>query len=245
MVWWSLVEWLGAMNSESEALELQRLADGELDRSQIRRLLHQAESDPGLYRRIALTLVEDQIWRREICAAEPGTAETPTMARPGRLTLADDGAAPRSWRVSGTSWLAVAAGLLVMTWMGYAIGRRGEGLRSAGNAALPVAASAVPGNLPRTTDPASLSSYAPWQMQLVSNDGQPLGPESLPVLPLSMARELGLEYQPVEIPEPLQRQVGRHGYRVEPRYQYIHGRTSDGRRLVVPIQEVRLSPWGQ
>ena len=87
--------------------------------------------------------------------------------------------------------------------------------------------------------------YAPWRMHMVSNEsGDPEGP-AVPVMSYATARDLGLEYQTTEIPEELQQQCGRHGYRLHPQIQYLRGRTSDGRQVLMPLEAVRAAPWGQ
>lgn len=239
--------------NENENLLLQRLVDGELDRQQVRRILHQAESEPALYRRIALAMIEDQIWRREILRREAAGCESAPASAPldgGEALPARFARQPENWMRRSAPLLAMAAAMLMMTWLGYRTGEsRGVNARPAPSASL----ASQPAVLPATGDPdaagqlaaRTLLDQAPYRMQMVSNEsGQPEGP-SLPVMSINAAHEIGLQYQPTRIPDELQLECGRRGFRLQPQFQCLSGRTSDGRQILVPLEGVRVSPWGQ
>ncbi len=57
------------MNEKIE-LQLQRLADGELDRRQLRTMLQQAQRQPELWQAMALAFVENQILQQEIAGGQ-------------------------------------------------------------------------------------------------------------------------------------------------------------------------------
>lgn len=247
--------------SELNRLQIQRLVDGELGRQQIRQLLLTAESDPGLYRQIALAMVEDRILQQELNHPEgiawagrvgagsgvPATPQGSSLESGSPVRLRSGGAG--LWG-RGASFLAMAAALLVMTWVGYRAGQQrsmqsglpGELLAQQSPPLIQPEAEAGAMDRPGP-GPSPLESYAPYRMQMVSNEGQ--ASEEIPVMPISMAREMGLKYEPSPVPQEIQSQFNRRGYRVQPEIQYIHGRLPDGRELVVPFQKNRVTPWGQ
>jgi hypothetical protein len=246
MLWSLFASWM-SMN-ENENLQLQRLVDGELDRQQIRSVLHQAESDPKLYRRIALAMIEDQIWQREILRLEAAGGETTPAAvesRPGELPAVRFSRQRNDWMRRTAPFLAAAAVMMMMTWLGYRTGQsRGQFARPSTPASLADQPRTAENNSPARGGPTMLD-YAPYRMHLASNEtGDPEGP-AVPVMSYATARDLRLEYQTTEIPEALQQQFGRHGYRLHPEIQYLRGRTSDGRQLLMPLEAVRAAPWGQ
>lgn len=249
--------------NESDRMQVQRLVDGELNRQQTRGLLQQAETDAGLYRQIALAMVEQQVLVREMNALEGLGGRTGVGCGNGSTVLSADSPpvvpvhGSRSGGTSGIwsrgpfgqlpAFLATAAALLLMTWVGYRIGQAGLGGGSGSGGAVSGTGLASGQVAPLLIQPRSEQDawerYAPYRMQMVSNEGGTL--EEIPVMPISMAREMGLQYDPAPIPEDLQRRFNRQGYRVQPEIQYISGQMPDGRQVVVPVQKNRVTPYGQ
>lgn len=70
------------MNEKIE-LQLQRLADGELDRRQLRLMLQQAQRQPELWQAMALAFVENQILQQEIAGGQNRSAVSAGGANAG------------------------------------------------------------------------------------------------------------------------------------------------------------------
>ncbi len=254
--------------ADTKQLLIQRLVDGELDRQQVRKLLHQAESESPMYRQIALAMVENQIWQREVCQLDSRMAggESEAVAAPASSVHSNsapvrsathfdenpdhDGA--HSWRW-GQSLLALAVVALLMTWLGYSagqwrssIGRGADGFvqGASGNTA-PDRMAAAPGTDVKQTNEDPYAQYSPYRMQMVSNDTGLKSDEEFPVLPISTARELGVKYESIPPSGDLQRRLNRQGYELEPEIQYIRVQMDDGRQIIVPVQRMQLKQWGQ
>ncbi len=156
---------------------------------------------------------------------------------------------PRFWR-HGATFFATAAAMLLMTWLGYRAGflqqqnRRGADPELAGVAA-PLNPHLPSGQTPGPDSSRPWDQYATHHLQLVSNEGEAEGAEEVPVIPLSLAREMGLNWELQPVPVDVQRQYNRQGMALQPEVQYMRGRLNDGRQVVVPIQYIRAQAWGQ
>jgi|GEM_PF-6698376 len=243
--------------TDTKQLMIQRLVDGELDRQQVRNLLHQAESESVMYRQIALAMVENQIWEKEICQLESAddagnpVAGSEHSGDAGQVHAgprpSDNAGRPRvmPWR-KGPAFLALAMTTLLMTWLGYSAGFWQSGMNRNSpdmnsGSSLNVAGSRGAGVA--SVDP--YSQYSPYRMQMVSNDSGLGSGEEFPVIPISTARELGVQYELTQPSGELQRRLNSQGYELQPEIQYIRGHIDDGRQVIVPVGRMQLRQWGQ
>lgn len=69
--------------------------------------------------------------------------------------------------------------------------------------------------------------------------------QSTPLLPETMAREIG--YRPVasEFSPELQNRFRRDGYQLQSQIYFLQGKIPDGREIIVPIESVNLAAFGQ
>ncbi|HMP80140.1 MAG TPA: hypothetical protein PKD54_11860 [Pirellulaceae bacterium] len=253
------------MKNEKWDLELQRLVDGELTRPRIRDMLGQAESQPDLWRELALAFVEQQVIGRELTAF---VGESPDCE--AALQHADDigtevatetrsmsSARFAPWGITRNGhlgWLAAVASFVLMLPLGFWLGSQRvqppqlsyqEGPKLTNPiATLPVVESTVDDHQPSSIDRIE-RALVPYKMQLVSGDGEPLMGEEIPLIPQTLAVEMGIQLRRIEIPEDVQYEWRQGGFELQPRVRYLVGRLGDGREVVVPVQDVTLVAYGQ
>jgi hypothetical protein len=233
-------------------LQIQRLVDGEMTRSQTRQLLQSAELEPGLYRELAIAFAEDRILASETkrftrvasgrsdWGVEPledpeeiaGEASTKTSALLNRAAGQHGG--PSAWRNAGL-WLAAAAMLLCAAGLGFLAGRDGKPTS-------PSDLLAGKAGLPSATAVRESGSYT---FQLVDNQGQPIPNASLPLLTEEAAAQLGYNPSRAAIPPALQSEFRRAGYELKPEIKFIEGRLNDGRRVTLPYSDLKIRSYGQ
>ena len=224
-----------------DPIQLQRLIDGELDRDSINRLLQSAESHSEQWRDIALSFVEDQIWKSEFIDS---TSEAQAMGPEQRNSVGGN-AMPKSsahgkldfWTVS--QWLTLAAMLLVMLASGYYLGQSDDS--SAGMDIANTVPSIDPGPNPGATQGTSMVNLRPeYHMQLQDPQGAYANTE-IPLYDMTTARQMGYQLQPPELPEQLKRSWTSSGYQLKQNVDYISGRLNDGRRFIVPVRTINLT----
>jgi hypothetical protein len=352
------------MNEKIE-LQLQRLADGELDRRQLRLMLQQAQRQPELWQAMALAFIENQIIHQEIvgsptvtqgslrkssdssawqsaeasrAAIVPAVGNSPsnpntvsalagsaslfdsqggiTRALQATAAVVEEGQpqvqpspphhTSRSTQPSWRWWSALAATWLLLP-MAYWFGNNSPAIRSnsptdgvTGIRTAPTAENlriaqseadgstmlgggsvnrADPGN-PRLPDaknndgplwsqrspqpiPGSeiqtprsglspgqrsltdLPSSAPFSLRLVNEQGNAIVEDPIPVYTTNTMEQFDANSASNTVPEDLQRDFNRLGYRVVVDVMYIRGQLEDGRELIVPLRKYYLTPIGQ
>jgi hypothetical protein len=212
---------------------LDRLVDGELGADERRALLASLDDEPGAWRRCALAFLEAQSWRWQLSrlAAEPLVCKTSadvavsSHARRRR----------RFWELG----LAVAAGLLVA----FGLGTRFASTRQA-----PVeqAAPAEARIDLATDDPESAPQIAAetprWEtLTLATADGAAADDQfQLRVLNADESDEDWALDDPSELPASLQGLLEAAGLQVERQRRLLPIDLSDGRRMVVPVEEIDI-----
>ncbi|HUY32206.1 MAG TPA: hypothetical protein VMV69_05450 [Pirellulales bacterium] len=250
--------------NDDQLLDL--LVDGELEESQRRALLAWCEREPDGWRRCASAFLEAQCWGREFesMAASEGRADGfQSEIRNPQSTIASTPASRRDTRAAGRlraprsflSPLAMAASFLLALTLGMLI--RGGGLATqdgrlatqdgladqapigvGGEPSDELAAGsrdAADGRVPRPLDNVRLV----WD-----------GPEGtteaieLPVVEGATLDENWLRSQPSALPADLLQALQRSGHRVRQRRELVPLNMQDGRRLVVPVDQVDVHPVG-
>jgi hypothetical protein len=218
------VEWL-----------IDRLVDGEMDGEARRRLLLRLEAEPGGWRRCALAFLEAQCWREALA----GVADRPAAHRGGAPELARrPGLMPASSRTGGpgvaaarrrsrlAAWLGRAAALALVFGLGWAVRGTVEPPPTA-----PLVATAPPADPPR---PAPAPQVMP-----VAVKADPGRPRAVP-----RAASVSVPSAP-DTPVPLLSnavlsRLERRGYQVEQRHAMAAVTLDDGRRVAIPIEEVKF-----
>lgn len=243
-------------NSDDFAFEEQaqfhRLVDGRLSPDELRALILSFESDPDGWRRCALAFLEDQALRRDLgelvskrlpqefswAESLPADCRDPRGMQPELAEKASPAghaspvAPPVRWLHRSNSGWRLAAAMLAsfVVGIGFEAWREepaGEPVPSLVATGQPAAATGQP------NVPATLVSRTPSD-----EEGIPL-----PVYDLSDDRAIRILSE-----SPISRETHRTlrdlGYEVSQQRQYAPLRASDGRPVVVPIDEVQIIPIG-
>jgi hypothetical protein len=216
------------------AVDLDRLVDGELSEERRRELLLQLERQPDGWRSCALAFLEAQSWKRDLGAvmrAPVETAQEPPTATP---------AAPATswWRRHGPLVLASAASFVLAFIVSSAGRNLWQGILEAPQPQ--VAESTAPRQTPGgpTLDAHDAS---PWRV--VSFDVPNAGKEGvqnvrLPAKEQDRLDEGWLHSMPAPLSDDLRRALERTGHRVQESRRLMPVPMEDGRRLVVPVDQV-------
>ncbi|XZE18553.1 hypothetical protein SH449x_003850 [Pirellulaceae bacterium SH449] len=232
-----------------DPIRLQALIDGECSAAERRQLLQQIDSQPDQWRDIALALLEEQVFAKDIRtlrgkAIQNSTAEMPVATHSVFLDqeISKRPVARKGWRFG-----PVLAACLALS-VGLTIGRfvlRGDGDSLLGNSN---------GN-PMLVDNATEKSGAKAQAEFNQDEYE----RSLPVADLRSSNNryeipiydvnhvdptLVLAKRAYEV-ERAKEQLRRQGYDIDLQQNYLTGQLNDGRKVIVPIQEVGLRPYGQ
>jgi len=229
-------------------LELQRLVDGELSHSQRAELLGNLELDSPLWRDLAMTLLEEQQWAKEIRIEQrlPCFQPSSTLGlapNQPEAKLADRG--DFGSETSGRSGLW--AGILACCAM-LAIGLCGGYLWSHYSTdAVRAADKTILTNSQSPTDPSNPDSRnpfenaSPWRVLVESPSATPIE------IPLVDARDIDPQWlvanNSLEIAK-LNQKFRRKGYELDVKPTVYSGSLQDGRRFVVPVHDVSLKPYG-
>ena len=206
--------------------QLDRLGDGQLSQSQQRELLAQLDAEPGGWRRCALAFLEAQAWRDDLGAVVRSASVQPP-APPAVVARTRRSASrwPSVLAVAATLAIAFGLGMLVRpAWRGAEPGleqvARQEGL------------------------PGRAQDASPWRMvTLTSPDASE--PIRLPAVERNRIDDAWLRSLPAAVPPDVLRALQRSGYAVRQSQQLMPVPLEDGRRLVVPVDQVEVRPVGR
>ncbi len=213
---------------------LDRLVDGELSPDEYQALLSVLDDEPGGWRRCALAFLEAQALRGELAAVRQSIAPARPVAAPVRKS---DPVA--TWQRP----LAVAASMLVAFTLGLGLPH----LRKFGERPQ---VSAPPGDIPqraeRPDDPPGPQDSQPREIgsaRLVLNGpgGQSQAGE-LPIYEYAGDPRAWLGQQQSALPPSLVSDLERRGHRVQRQQQYVPVDLEDGRRAVIPVEAIQITP---
>ncbi len=212
---------------------LDRLVDGELGPQQRRELLANFDDEPGAWRSCALAFLESQSWRLQMArvASEPILEQVTVPARVESTTR----------RANWAPWLAVAASLLVA----FAIGTRFPVDSSGPKAAKsqfaqrePPAPVATSDRVPRETTPEEPG--AGFTLTLTPLGGDNREAIELPVIESGAAGEYAAAENRSALSRALVQRFEQDGFEVNRQQQMWPVDLPDGRRVLVPIEEVDI-----
>jgi hypothetical protein len=225
-----------------ELQQLQALVDGECTASERRALLAKIDTEPKYWRMLALSLLEEQVFQKQVkrMAEEP----TPRVA----VAVPMHAAAVEKVALTGRqeksfNWFPVLAACLIVS-IGFAAGRFWNSSSTDRSFATSgeLASYAPTGNVSSSSIPSSLVTHK--------------GEDGLPYADLRVSTPNGdiPIYDPNEVDPALllykQRnelsdKLRRSGYEMDMQQDFATGKLQDGRTFVVPIQKVGLRSWGQ
>jgi hypothetical protein len=210
------------MNLPIENRLIDRLVDGELPEAERRELLLLFDTEPDGWRRCALAFLEAQTWRQAltpvVAASGVGRLESSKGVSSGFSTpfASGSGRATRFWRPAARLSGLAAAIVLAFT-LGWFLHRQ-----------------------PGAVLPDS-RSVGPQVESVVERSAQPPQNGSIKV-----ARKDSNSTQPVRVAadvDPLAKDLQKlqqQGYRVETQPRLVSLESKDGRKLKLPVQEVRI-----
>lgn len=218
------------------------LVDGELDDTRRRELLLRLENTPGAWRRCALAFLEAQSWRQGVGAM----LTEPSPASPALVSVAVAGEPVTSHSFWSSSWgnlLAVAASFGIAFALG-AWYRSGDGANKAQDAGA-VAIVNPATSVPASNVAASAADSIPEDYVTLLVDGVADGESNQMQLPVRAWRddtENSFAQQPMAIPDSLIEEIEQAGHTVRQRRQLVPVDLEDGRRMIVPMDEVQIVP---
>jgi hypothetical protein len=225
-------------------LDLQRIVDGELSHELRAELLRALGPDSSHWQELALLLLEDQELSKQILR-EPPIAPKHLI----RVSLESD--APPSTRSKKSSLgyrlLAVCAIFAVGLGSGLGSGFWFKAIApqaSSSSQAPSLTKSDAPSTFSSDSNRASGASFdyvSPWRVRVENASDRAIE------IPLVDAREIDpqliLANNALEIAK-LNQQLKRRGYELEAKPTMYSGALEDGRRIMVPIHNVSLRPYG-
>ena len=226
---------------------LDRLVDGELGPQERRQLLAAFDDEPAAWRNCALAFLESQSWRWQLTRL----SSEPILAQ---VTLPEHEQVDKP-RANWMPWLAVAASLVLAFTLGLQVRRDPPG--SVPAAPLVTQRDAQKPELPNRmakNDPGADSALpepeSPQSTQPESTDV----PQTLTLTPLGDSGGQTIELPIVEsdataladsddstmLSQSMLQQFERDGFRVNRQQRYWPVELPDGRRVVVPVEEVNI-----
>jgi hypothetical protein len=240
--------------------QIQSIVDGECSHEVRAALLRQLGTEPSAWRTLALSLLEEQEWARQLtamakCEAASGQNASPTNVREATqsssqveaasvqhlVTLADQSSG--KWKSLGSPWLSVLAAslLLGLGFYGGSFLPRFSGVGSDAGAGDSVAASENPvrvkGQGLSVDDPSDTN-----MRMLVSGPNRETA--EIPIYDLNaIDHEVFAAKQAYEVAR-LNQRLRKEGFELDVRPEYYTGQLHDGRKLIVPVKHVGLKPFG-
>ena len=227
-------------DSPLDDLDFDLLVDGELGEQRRSELLARLEGVPGGWRRCALAFIEAQSWSRDLRAIRqesPVTSQSPQVAP------------QRGWKQSRLgAVLAMAASFFIALGLGAYFRGFWSRVQTTANLAqtavtLPLTPHGGSSFPPGSVDSAGPVSPGIWQtVALPVADGPGGNTESVP-LPARVADHLDpqwLDSFPLAMPRDVVSALQESGHEVRQQRQLVPLPLRDGRRLVVPVDQVEV-----
>jgi anti-sigma factor RsiW len=219
-----------AMRNPIDPRQLDMLVDGQLSDETRRELLSRMDVEPGAWRRCALTFLEAQCWRESLgpvarSASEPAGTQPATRSR-RRV---------RHWG----SGLAVAASFLVAFGLGIVARPMWQ------PAASRVEQVAGHGRSEADLRGALPGSASPWRMVTLTSPDNPSEPIRLPAMERKRIDNNWLRSFPNALPSEVLQALERTGHSVHQSRELLPVPLDDGRRLVVPVDQVEVHSVGR
>jgi hypothetical protein len=225
-------------------LDLQRIVDGELSHELRSELLRALGPDSSQWQELALLLLEDQELSKQILR-EPPIAPKHIV----RASLESDALPSTRSKKSSLGYRLLAVCAIFTVGLGSGLGSGFWFKAIAPQAASSSQASSLtksdtPIAFPSDSNRASGASFdyvSPWRVRVENASDRAIE------IPLVDAREIDpqliLANNALEIAK-LNQQLKRRGYELEAKPTMYSGALEDGRRIMVPIHNVSLRPYG-
>lgn len=234
-----------------------RLVDGELNESERRELLAGLDQEPEGWRRCALAFLEAQCWKQVLGGLQDASAaESLPAASAESIPVSREQPSfqpQRSSRIGRfNTILAMAASFLVALWLGSLVQRSWRGVsvpvgrgplgEMAAHSANQKSFSPVGrGAAGIAAAPGDVKPSSPWRVVTVSAPSDGKTPDralSLPAVERNSLDDQWLQGISPAIPADVLQAFQRTGHQVEQRRELIPVPLKDGRRLLVPVDQV-------
>jgi hypothetical protein len=241
---------------------IDQIVDGALTPAELRAAVDRLEREPDGWKRCALSFLEAQCWR--VSLRTMGESEKSHAARATLSVPSVDGIG------TGRRWILgpIAAGIIAVS---FVLGWYGHGARSlsgpqsvtvvqsTSERKAPAGDSQSGGVRPVTASVSQKAQLAPWQPgrdgsvptvhQVLTWAGQlPAGAgnnqSGVPILASAGTYAEWLRHQPPPITEYEQVALNRQGYQVDQRRGLVTKILPDGRRMMIPIDQVQIRYTG-
>jgi hypothetical protein len=227
-------------NTPARDDRVDRLVDGELGEQERREFLARLDQEPGGWRRCTLAFLEAQCWKETFGPiARQGTSSEPppTTVRPAR--------SPWSGRLQTV--LAMAASFLLVFWVGSHLPHA--------RPVSPVAGGGAPSQLASAHHPplTPLHTVQDGGRFVQIGPPRPMSPSGLKTVAVSAPTGSSLRVPAVErntidpgwlqslpapMPEDVRQAFSRSGHEVQQHRELVPVQLNDGRRMVVPVDQV-------
>lgn len=232
-----------------DKIELQRLLDGELDHAQRCRLLGQLDERPSQWRMVALALLEEQAFSRELGSL---SRSDPHVSQSTSITLADSKHSKSDVNNRAINrWLPVAIAASLLVGIGFLGGNwLASRFDSSSLSDSNIVGNSIAVAVPTTNDqePIDVASLTPvGQLSFASDMSVHSNGDSVQV-PIYEAAPEQFNQMLVNQQQQIQQwsdQLRRRGFELEWRPEMLESRLPDGRAVIVPIQQVNIRNLGQ
>jgi hypothetical protein len=210
-----------------------RLVDGELSPDEYRNLLASLDDEPGGWRRCALAFLEAQAMRRELAAVRSGDPKPPMPARKPRREQSE--VAKFDWRLP----LGMAASFVAALTLGMILPDLWRTVDSSPPPSTNIAqhepggAVASP-DLPRPIGNAQLVVDGPG--------GTATSAGQVPIYDVPGGMDSYFSAAGSTVPVQWINELKRRGHQVEHGEQYVPVDLEDGRRAVIPVESLKITP---
>jgi hypothetical protein len=232
---------------------LDLLVDGELSETERRQLLDSLDREPDGWRRCALAFLEAQCWKKEFGglkqSTESGLSAVAPVCRSLKRKSSPLGLPGTLMAMAASFLLFLGAGIL---WQH--LGNRTGGIFGAagqnqiadkiGGPSITIAS--APQNAVVQGPAQAENASAPWQWVKMAPVGSTNPDETvqLPAQERDRIDEHWLQNMPSLIPENVVQALKRSGYKIQTQRELLPMPLKDGRRLVVPVDQVELNYVG-
>jgi hypothetical protein len=249
-------------------IEFQRLVDGELNHDQRAEMLRGFGEDVRAWRSLALSLLEEQQWSREIATTSKPSSTSPLTERasietalslgfetPHDVEIDSSSQLPNSGTGIGSVSVSPNRTPLSWNWMSalaasllFAFGLfGGSWMRSRQEFPRPSAGPSITATNPEKDGKIQLASESNGQLDSPTRLRYSDIDQQSHEIPLVDSREFNPQIvmaKEAYDAARLRQQFKRRGYHVDVQPEYYTGNLDDGRKVIVPVQNVSLKPNG-
>ena len=226
-----------SLKTPDDDVRFDRLVDGALSPAEYKIFVAALDEEPGGWRRCAMAFLEAQAWGKEFAAIRRAEQDAPFVPPPAEVKGTHQ---RHNWFAAG-SVLCAAASLVLAFGLGiFTHGRVFTPRNIDGIATSPSSKAALK---PEVSPTAPAEKEGIDQVRLVIDRGEGLSPQEI-VVSLQDAAEPGSNFVPAEpaISDRVLRSLQLRGHKIDRQQEYIPIDLQDGRQVILPVEEYRITP---